>query len=240
MAKIHESIPRPMDVLSRPWRLAFVVGSIALLSLGTRLWHSGFLSVDKPLSEWIRDNHALDVVQRASLLGSATAGVALALALSVFTWRRCRPLALVYPATIVAGMAINALLKTAIGRPRPPDPITGTSLAAFPSGHVIQATLFLGLLPPIIYVLSQRRQLFWLATMAFGAGVVGVALARVQLGAHWPTDVVGGTLVGVSLLMVADLALRHRLARGHCAGCSLHPVAARDDAPVRIPAAERR
>lgn len=167
---------------------------------------------------------ALEVVQRASLLGSATAGVALAIVLSVLTWRRCRPLAVVYPATIAAGLLINTLMKTAIGRPRPPDPLTGTSLAAFPSGHVIQATLFLGLLPPVFYVLSDRRRLFWLATVLLATGVAGVALARVQLGAHWPTDVIGGMFVGVSLLVLADGVLRHRFAAGHCLGCSLHPA----------------
>lgn len=219
------SIPRPTEVFLPPWRLAFVLALTVLLSVAARSWHNALLAVDAPLSEWTRGNNMVAGLARSSALGAARVSLLLAGLVGALTWRRCPALAVVYPATVAAGLVVNALMKTVIDRPRPPVPATGVALASFPSGHVIQVTLALGLLPPVIYLLSNKRWLFWLATVVLGAGVAGVSIARVQLGAHWPTDVVGGVLVGTMLLLVADMALRYWRTAHHCRGCALHPEA---------------
>ena len=89
-------------------------------------------------------------------------------------------------------------LKALIDRPRPPDPLVATSGASFPSGHAIAAAvtaagLVIALLPP------GRARLRW----EIQAGLITfvMAMSRVYLGAHWLSDVVAGSLMGLGLAL---------------------------------------
>jgi membrane-associated phospholipid phosphatase len=159
-----------------------------------------------------------------SRLGSTEVTVAVAIGIALLLWNRCRPLAVLYPAAVLSGLILNVALKVAIGRPRPPVSLTGTSLESFPSGHTIQAVIMLGMLPPAILVLTGRR---WIAVVVAGLaalGAVAVAISRVGLGAHWVSDVVGGVLVGGLALLVAESLLDRLPPRWlpDCAGCHIH------------------
>jgi membrane-associated phospholipid phosphatase len=62
----------------------------------------------------------------------------------------------------------------------------------------------------IIVVAHYARQYF---AVAFIAGVLLIALnglAQVEIGVHWPTDVLGGYLEGVVCLGAVAIALRFR------------------------------
>jgi len=87
--------------------------------------------------------------------------------------------------------AIEQLFKFLVGRPRPRGFNWG-----FPSGHVTAAATFAVVL---VYVLSRERpspatRWTWLVLAVALVGSVG--FARVILNAHWPSDVVGGFLLG--------------------------------------------
>lgn len=70
-------------------------------------------------------------------LGTTGLTISVAGILAALTWRHCRSFALVYPATLAIGSLLNITLEELIGRPRPPDPVTGVALASFPSGHTL-------------------------------------------------------------------------------------------------------
>jgi undecaprenyl-diphosphatase len=124
---------------------------------------------------------------------------------------RQRALALLL-VSAVALRGLSPLLKDLFERPRPSpelvDVATQLSNPSFPSGHVLGATLLYGFLvyaaEVAIVNLRVRR--------AVQAGCVGMVClmgyARMELGEHWPTDVVGGWLIG--LLLVSALAWLHR------------------------------
>jgi undecaprenyl-diphosphatase len=90
-------------------------------------------------------------------------------------------------------------------------------MSSFPSGHVIGAVILFGLIPPVVYVLTGRKAVFWAAAGLLPIGVGLVALSRIYLGAHWPSDVLGSMLIGSALLLAVDLTVRRR-----CKGCHLH------------------
>ncbi|GGN50375.1 phosphatase PAP2 family protein [Streptomyces albiflavescens] len=114
-------------------------------------------------------------------------------------------LALWVAATCALGTGVQQGLKSALGRERPvwTDPVDSARYAAFPSGHALTATVVCGLLLWLLHLygagLALRRTGLVLAVVS----VVGVGLSRVWLGVHWPSDVVGGWLIGAMIVALA-------------------------------------
>jgi undecaprenyl-diphosphatase len=105
-------------------------------------------------------------------------------------------------------MLWSNVVKAAVDRPRPPVDlrITAVSGASFPSGHATQAAAVYGM---VVLVLTAGRSVR-LRVAAWSAVVVivgAVGLSRVYLGAHWPTDVLGGYALGAMWITVLASAL---------------------------------
>ena len=91
---------------------------------------------------------------------------------------------------------INVLLKTLFDRPRPDLwewLITETSFS-FPSGHSVASA---ALAMCIVLILWRTK---WRLTALIGAPIYMaiVGLSRMYLGVHYPSDVIGGWLLGVT------------------------------------------
>ncbi|MFD7795458.1 phosphatase PAP2 family protein [Streptomyces sp. NPDC059759] len=108
-------------------------------------------------------------------------------------------------ATCALGTLLQQGLKWAVGRPRPvwPDPVDSAHYAAFPSGHALTATVVCGLLLWLLHQYDAGRAVRRTALALAVVSVVGVGLTRVWLGVHWPSDVVGGWLVGALVVALA-------------------------------------
>ena len=103
----------------------------------------------------------------------------------------------------IAAALVSKALKMLTGRSRPFRAHTGVLLGAapldrysFPSGHTLHAVAF------SIVVLATYGRLAWLLVPF----TLAVALSRVVLGLHYPTDVAAGAAVG-ALLAFVTLAL---------------------------------
>ncbi|MFB7599314.1 phosphatase PAP2 family protein [Streptomyces sp. NPDC056160] len=107
--------------------------------------------------------------------------------------------------TCALGTLLQQGLKAAVDRPRPawPDPVDSAAYAAFPSGHAMTATVVCGLLLRLLHQYGAgrgvRRAVLGLAV----ASVTGVGLTRIWLGVHWPSDVLGGWLLGATVVALA-------------------------------------
>ncbi|MFD5714618.1 hypothetical protein OQI_26955 [Streptomyces pharetrae CZA14] len=124
-------------------------------------------------------------------------------------WRaRARWTALWLVVTVALGTALQQAMKAAVGRDRPvwPDPVDSAHYAAFPSGHAMTATLVCGLLLWLLHRGGAGRALWRTAVTVAVVSVVGVGLTRVWLGVHWPTDVLGGWLLGAAVAALAVAA----------------------------------
>lgn len=101
-------------------------------------------------------------------------------------------------------LLLNVLLKLVFHRARPsaelPYLLPRPTSLSFPSGHTMGSAGVIGSLIVIVRVLRPPRRV-WISSAVVGGGViVGVAASRVYLGAHYPSDVLGGLLAAASWL----------------------------------------
>jgi rifampicin phosphotransferase len=151
-----------------------------------------------------------------------------ALLIALFTVR-CRVLAVAYPLTIMFGGILNLGLGALVGRARPPLGAHADQTDSFPSGHAIEVTLLLGLVPLAVAVLLRSR---WFGSLVrlVASGVLAVMLIDgLREGSHWPTDHLGGFAIAMSaVVLVHALARVPSLHRGctRCPAMALLPIAA--------------
>jgi membrane-associated phospholipid phosphatase len=117
-------------------------------------------------------------------------------------WRRWQPFVLVLAADAIAD-GVAGLLKLAFGVHRPAEPgdLLGVPHSrSFPSGHTATsfacATVLAALVPraaPFLYALA-----------------LAIGYSRLYVGVHWPTDVLGGVVVGVVTTLLLLAAARRR------------------------------
>ena len=158
------------------------------------------------MAEAVRDWTALGGV----LLRNMIAGVAIAALL----FARLRREAVLLAATIISGWLINTLIKLAVGRPRPElvSHLTDAGGASFPSGHSFNsAVVYMGIALAVASF-SPRRSVRW--SLIAGASLVTalIAVSRVWLGVHYPSDALAGWLGGMAWALTAS-ALLYRPAK---------------------------
>ncbi|MCX4694873.1 phosphatase PAP2 family protein [Streptomyces sp. NBC_01408] len=148
-----------------------------------------------------------------------TMRVLAALACVWLWWRADRWRAVRVALATVIGSAVQQGLKALVGRERPvwTDPVDTAQYAAYPSGHAMTATVVCGMLLWLLPHGSPARPSeparptrgawpVWTAPAAWSLAVVsvlGVGFTRVYLGVHWPSDVLGGWLLGVVVVACA-------------------------------------
>jgi membrane-associated phospholipid phosphatase len=120
--------------------------------------------------------------------------------------------ALTLALSVLATQAVVHLVKVLVERPRPAanEAIAGAAGNSFPSAHSATAVALYATLALVV----AHRCTGWVRATVLGAGgavVVAIGLSRIQLGAHYPIDVVAGWLTGAALVL-AIWALVGRLA----------------------------
>ena len=100
-----------------------------------------------------------------------------------------------------AAVLTGSLIKILVDRPRPTANMIRISVwlsdKSFPSDHVLAFTVFFGFL---LYVVIKKTKLSFLnifLTLVFSLLIATIGISRVYLGAHWPSDVLGGYLLGI-------------------------------------------
>jgi len=111
----------------------------------------------------------------------------------------------------VSAMVVSELLigpvKSLYDRPRPPlaDALVHTTGASLPSGHAVAASVTTVAIVIALFPDGPRR--FWWGVGAAAFSFV-MALSRAYLAAHWLTDAMVGTLLGVSVAVDCALVVQ--------------------------------
>ncbi len=151
------------------------------------------------------DSAALDsVMEWVSFLTGDWPALVLAIAGGIVIWRCLGKWEAGLVLMTWLSSPIHSGLKLIVNRPRPtPDLVRVFQAEAgnsFPSGHAFFAMAFWGLLAYFACTRLQRRSLRWLALSGLVMIILLIGTSRVYLGAHWPSDVLGGYVIGTLLL----------------------------------------
>jgi undecaprenyl-diphosphatase len=153
------------------------------------------LAVGRTRSPW-----ATPVMRAVSVLGSGSVEIPLAILVSLrLAALQRRRAAAGYAAATFSGWALSGLAKLAVRRPRPhvlPRLMRGGGWFSFPSGHATLAPLVFGLGSLIWSAPWPVRMRLGGLLLATGLTLL-IGYSRVYLGMHWPSDILGGYLMGV-------------------------------------------
>ncbi|MGH7513206.1 MAG: phosphatase PAP2 family protein [Gemmatimonadales bacterium] len=165
----------------------------------------------------LRSDGLTVLMQSLSAVGAGEIEIPIALLLSLrLSMIRRRTEAAGYAAATLSGWAMYGVAKWVFQRPRPRvlPRLSGAGWYSFPSGHAVMAPLVFGL-GVLIWSAPWRRGTRVALLLAAGACCLLIAFSRVYLGVHWPTDVLGGLLLGVGwAAMWMWWSERAELARG--------------------------
>ena len=199
-----------------------IIGALwAFLALGDEIGEGGTRALDQqlisPLRTSINGGEAIgppwfqDSMRDVTALGGVTflALMTIVVVLSLFFHRKRREGIIVAMTAISAQTSIE-LFKFLYARPRP-DPVQPplhAYTASFPSGHTAESTAIFLTVATVIATFEAKDNTKILAYTVATFAILAIGFSRVYLGMHWPTDVLGGWVLGTAWALAAWTALR--------------------------------
>jgi membrane-associated phospholipid phosphatase len=133
-------------------------------------------------------------------------------------WRKRQAmLAGAFVAAVIAEEIVAYALKHLVGRMRPSPSFSDyqANSFSFPSGHVLRASVLFGFLSYLLYRSVKSSLLRLGIILGYILSVALVALSRVYLGVHFPSDVLASVLMGAALLTLIitgiEITIRYQL-----------------------------
>ncbi|WP_424533968.1 phosphatase PAP2 family protein [Sphaerisporangium viridialbum] len=189
-------IRRTLDALGLPILLFLLAGALGLAAR-TGGWTSADLRLDEAV-RGARTGWLTAVAQVLNVGFGPPAGLAIValLAAGLLLAGRTRA-AMVTTLLIAVGWTVSSVYKVLIARPRPPAAyqlIPEPGHDSFPSGHV---ALTMSVAVAVAFLAYGTR--YFRPAVVVGVLVVAAqALARMYLGVHYPSDVVGSILASTA------------------------------------------
>jgi undecaprenyl-diphosphatase len=118
-------------------------------------------------------------------------------------WQR-RPVdALVVAVALIGATLFTDAVKDLVARPRPPGPhLAPAGGYSFPSGHTLNSTATYGLVALYTWRSDLKLNVRRAACTVLALIPFLVGLSRIALGVHYPSDVLGGWLAGLTVVFL--------------------------------------
>lgn len=187
--------------------IGFVVAGAAawiFTELAETVQAGATLGLDDAALHWMAAHQspiATTVALEVTALGTATVVILMTLVAGMFLALNDRRVsAILLIAATVGGMALNLLLKLHYHRPRPHIFPWETHVvsSSFPSGHAMNAIIVYGTIAYIAASLTRRTSIRAVTQILAATVIIAICASRVYLGVHYPSDVVGGFIIGMA------------------------------------------
>lgn len=159
---------------------------------------------DDAILTWIhgRESDGLTTFMREiTYLGTGSVVIVVVGVAALFLWHtEHKHSARLLMASTIGGIILNNALKLLFHRERPSLFEWGTSVASssFPSGHAMSATVVYG---TVAYLVARLQKHTWSRVLTLTSAftlILMICFTRLYLGVHYPSDVVGGIVVGLA------------------------------------------
>lgn len=210
----REGIPSALFLLGSAVALLAVLVLLGLF-LTKVASHDAIGRADTRLSRWFAAHRSKDLNEAthyttgAAETPTVTILAVLVVAGAALAWRRWREPLLV--AVAVAGeVAIFLMVTLLVDRPRPPVPHLDRAppTSSFPSGHTAASIALYGALAILASERARSAAVRWLFAALAVVVPVAVATSRVYRGMHYPSDVIGGAILGTAWLFASLRGVR--------------------------------
>jgi|SRR5579859_5737768 len=200
----------------------WIAGVLLLVALSFAAHQNAELPGDVGLAVWIQQLHQPLLEQAINFASDANwpypaAGIAFGVIAVLLVFRRVRAALCCAFAGFGADL-LNVTLNNWVARPRPNNVrihvVAHLGLHSFPSGHVTHVIAFYGFLFYLSLHTGRDHPTLrpWLLIVQIISGyfIIFIGFSRVLEGEHWPSDVLGGYLLG-GLMLTAAIALYYAL-----------------------------
>jgi undecaprenyl-diphosphatase len=189
------------------YRIIILVLAAISLALAIAAWKTSRYPGDLAVSLFIQSLNSATLHSVMFWTSEVFGGIwitLVTLGIALVIWKTMGGLEAAFIVLSAVTSIVNYLFKYLVGRPRPSADLVQIMVTesdkSFPSGHAVVATLLLGMLAFLLYTHLQRPYLKLLSLSLSIAFILLVGLSRIFLGVHWLSDVLGGYLVGATLL----------------------------------------
>ncbi|HEV8238149.1 MAG TPA: phosphatase PAP2 family protein [Thermoanaerobaculia bacterium] len=232
--------------------LLVVAGVWLFAALAFAVLHGDSRALDEAALRALRDPSApdhlrgpawlLSAARDITALGSHAVLVPVLLAAAGFLLLlRKQAMALAMLGSGGGAMLLENVLKRLFARPRPVlvPQLVHVGNASFPSGHaLLSSAVYLSIAVLVARLVPYRRVRLYVLALA-AALVILIGFTRVLFGVHYPTDVIGGWIVGGLWALTCGVTVRALQHRGAVEPAGLPPEVTDDASPPAAPRANR-
>ncbi len=181
-----------------------IMCTMAFAELAERVLAGGTQAFDVAILEWLHAHQSpllTSLMVEMTYLGTGTVVLTVVGVAALFLWHtEHKHSARLLLAATIGNILLNGALKLVYHRARPSLFAWQTTAvsSSFPSGHAMSATVVYG---TVAYLLLRLQKHTWAKMMTLSGAIVLIlliCLTRLYLGVHYPSDVLGGIIVGLA------------------------------------------
>ena len=186
---------------------SFALLLFVILGYMVKFYPEQLVAFDSPIQTWLRGDFPTALTTFFKLVTSFIDPLGIIIWVSAlvlfFLYKKWKIEAALLAGNLVLHGILIKLIKLVYQRSRPSIlHLVEEGGYSFPSGHAMATAIVVGTLIIIVQQRMQNQQIKRLVQGLLLLFILTIMASRVYLGVHYPTDVIGGALMGVAILNI--------------------------------------
>ena len=186
---------------------SFALLLFVILGYMVKFYPEQLVAFDSPIQTWLRGDFPTALTTFFKLVTSVIDPLGIIIWVSAlvlfFLYKKWKLEAALLAGNLVLHGILIKLIKLVYQRSRPSiSHLVEEGGYSFPSGHAMATAIVVGTLIIIVQQRMQNQQIKRLVQGLLLLFILTIMASRVYLGVHYPTDVIGGALMGFAILNI--------------------------------------